>query len=71
MSNTEHPSSADEVASKSLLRQEPKQTLLKEVVTARRGADPQEALAEAGKQVAAGQSLFLADLLRRTEKARG
>jgi hypothetical protein len=65
------PTSASDAMRGSIQRPEPKQRLLKEVVTGKTGADPQKAISEAGKQVSAGRSLYMAEIHRAAEKARG
>ena len=59
-----------DVVKSSLLQQKVRQVLVKEVVSFRPARSVQSALTEAGKTVAAGESLYLTQCRHHAEKAR-
>lgn len=59
-----------DVVKNSLLQQKSRQVLVKEVVSFRPARDVQSALSDAGSKVAAGESLYLMQSRRYTEKVR-
>ncbi len=71
MAHEDRSVSAQDSLQKSLLRKEPRQALVKEVVKARRGSDCNAQWTEAARKVAKGESLFLSELAQRGVKARG
>jgi len=59
-----------DVVKNSLFQQKSKQVLVKEVVSFKPARDVQSELSEAGRQIAAGESLYLMQLRHNAEKAR-